>query len=356
MNMNSITAGMLVALAASTALTSAIAQTQPQTRPAQQVNRPASPATSATSNRTAAPPTSSQSASSTDDRPAETTAKGGEIIARIGTSDVTAEEVRAAVAFLDPRQQAALARDPALLSQTLRSLLASRLVLKEALAKKWDQQPAIVAQLARARENLIVESYLQSVTTPPENYPGDADVKAVYDANASAFLVPRRFQLAQIVVIVPKNADKTAEDTARGKLDEVLKKVRQPGADFAVLARNLSDDTSTAERDGEIGWVAEPDLRPEIRSQIVGLAKAGVADPVRLDDGWHVIKLMDTEASRVRPLAEVRDLLVQRIRTERTEANRRAYVADLLKQTPPVINELALSKLLDAKSAATPSR
>jgi peptidylprolyl isomerase len=293
---------------------------------------------------------------SPDDRPAETAAKGGEVIARVGTSDVTADEVRAAIAFLDARQQVALARDPALLSQTVRSLLASRLVLKEALAKKWDQQPAIAAQLARARENMIADTYLQSITAPPENYPSDADVKAVYDANASAFLVPRRFQLAQIVVAVAKDADKAGEEVARKKLDEVLKKVKQPGADFAALARSLSDDASTAERDGEIGWAAEPDLRPEIRSQVVGLAKAGVTDPVRLDDGWHVLKLIDTETSRVRPLVEVRDLLVQRVRAERAEANRRAYMAELLKQTPPVINELALSKLLDAKPTATPTR
>ena len=104
--------------------------------------------------------------------------KGSEVVARVGDSDVTAEEVRAAIAFLEPRQQAAVARDPALLSQTVRAILANRLVLKEALAKKWDQQPPVVAQLARARENLIVESYLQSVTAPPESYPNDAEIKS----------------------------------------------------------------------------------------------------------------------------------------------------------------------------------
>jgi peptidylprolyl isomerase len=248
-----------------------------------------------------------------------------------------------------------VARDPALLSQTVRAILANRLVLREALAKKWDQQPAVVAQLARARENQIVETYLQSITTPPENYPSEADIKTVYDANATAFLVPRRYQLAQIVVTVAKDADKSAEDAARKKLDDVLKKAKQPGADFAALARSVSDDTATAERDGEIGWAAEPDLRPEIRSQVIGLAKAGITDPVRLDDGWHILKMLDTEASHTRPLVEVRDALVQRIRAERVEANRRAYMAELLKQTPPVVNEIALSKLLDARPDAPPA-
>ncbi|MBR0964151.1 peptidylprolyl isomerase [Bradyrhizobium diazoefficiens] len=287
----------------------------------------------------------------------ETTAgKGGEIIARVGDSDVTAEEVRATIQLLDARQQAALARDPALLSQTVRAILANRLVLKEAAAKKWDQQPAVVTQLARARDALIVETYLQSVTAVGDSYPGEADIRSVYEANASAFLVPRRFRLAQIVVNLAKDADKAAEDTARRKLDDIVRKLKQPGAEFGAIAKTSSEDAATAGREGEIGWVAEPDMRTEIRSQVTGLPKSGISDPIRLEDGWHILKLVDTEASHTRPLAEVRDAIVQRMRAERVEANRRAYVAELLKQTPPVVNEIALSKLLESRSDATPSR
>jgi peptidylprolyl isomerase len=320
-----------------------------------------------TRNPTPAAPARSQSAPVTSGQPAapaqpapaaadNAAVKGGEIIARVGDSDVTAEEIRATIQLLDARQQAAMTRDPAVLSQTVRAILANRLVLKEAMTKKWDQQPAVVAQLARARENVIIESYLQSVTVPPDSFPNDAEIKSVYEANASAFLVPRRFRLAQILVAVAKDADKAAQDAARKKLDDVVNKLKQPNAEFGQLARSLSDDAPTAERDGEIGWVGEPDLRTEIRGQVTGLPKAGFTDPIRLDDGWHILKLIDTEASHTRPLVEVRDALVQRIRAERVESNRRAYVAELLKQTPPVVNEIALSKLLDTKSATAPAR
>ena len=66
-------------------------------------------------------------------------------------------------------------------------------------------------------------------------------------------------------------------------------------------------------------------------------------------------EMLDTEASHTRSLAEVREALVQRIRAERADANRRAYIAELFKQTPPVVNEIALSKLL-AKSDISPGR
>ncbi len=346
MNNHTVRAGILAAIAFSAVAADAIAQnrTPPQSAPARAATPPATPSRPATP----AQPTTSSSA---DDRAA---VKASEVIARVGESDVTAEELRAALASLDSRQQAAVAHDPTLLSQTVRAILANRLVLKEALGKKWDQQPAVAAELARERENQIVETYLQSIAAPQRLI----RAKRISRPSMTRTSPPFWFR-------ADSNSHRSSsqwlrtptrrEGTARKKLDDVLK-AKQPGADFAALAHSVSDDAATAERDGEIGWVAEPDLRPEIRSLVIGLAKTAITDPVRLDNGWHILKMLDTEASHTRSLAEVRDALVQRIRAERAEANRRAYIAELFKQTPPVVNEIALSKLLDTKSDAPPAR
>lgn len=267
------------------------------------------------------------------------------VIARVGDTNVSADDLRSYVAALAPREQAALAKDPAMLSQAVRLLLANRLVLQEAVAKKWDQQPAVAAQLERAREGAVVELYLQSVSTPPANFPSEDDLQKVYEANRAAFLMPRQFQLSQIFVAAPKEGDKAAEDKAKLELDDVQRKLKAPGADFAAIARG---DNNAAKDAGDLGWVAENQIRPEIRSQVMGLAKNSMSEPIKLDDGWHIIRLIDTKASYTRTLPEVRDQLVLQIRSERSNMMRRAYLAELLKQHPPVLNELALSSLLDA--------
>lgn len=323
----------------------ALAQTStpPAPRPVQTQAKP-KPAPQAT----AAPsqPAPVQAAQGTTQGLAAGKAAGGEdVIARVGNVNVSADDLRSYVAALGPREQAALAKDPALLSQAVRLLLANRLVLQEALAKKWDQKPAVAAQLDRMRESAVVELYLQSVTTPPASFPSDDDVQKVYDANRAAFLMPRQFQLAQIFIAAPKEADKAAEDKAKQELDDVVRKLKAPGADFAAIASSSNND---AKDGGDLGWVAENQIRPEIRTQVMGLTKNTVSDPVRLDDGWHILKLIDTKASYTRTLPEVREQLVQQIRSERATMLRRAYLADLQKQNPPVLNELALSNLLDS--------
>uniref|UniRef100_Q07KZ4 Parvulin-like PPIase n=1 Tax=Rhodopseudomonas palustris (strain BisA53) TaxID=316055 RepID=Q07KZ4_RHOP5 len=267
----------------------------------------------------------------------------GDVVARVGDTDVTADDLRAQIAALGPQEQAALAKDPAQLSQLVRMLLANQLVLDEVIEKKWDQRPNVVKQLERVRESAVVELYLQSVSTPPDSYPGEDEIQKVYDANRGQLVVPRQYQLSQIFIASPKDADKATEDKARKKLEDIQKKLKAPGADFAAIAGEESDAKGSA----DLGSIPENQLIPEIRSHVVGLAKGAVSDPIRLDAGWHIVKLTDTKASYTRTLPEVRDQLAQQMRKERAAALRRGYLAELLKQHPPVLNELALSNLLD---------
>jgi hypothetical protein len=298
--------------------------------------RPKPPA--AATEAPASPPPATQGLAAARD------AGGGDVVARVGNANVTAEEMRAYIGALGAQDQAALAKDPALLSQAVRMLLANRLVLQEIVTRKWDQQANIAAQLDRVRENAMAELYLQSVSTPPAGFPSEDELQKVYEANRAALLMPRQFQLAQIFIAAPKDADKATEDKAKKSIDEVVARLKAPGADFAAIAR-AANETKDA---GDLGWVAENQIRPEIKSAVIGLAKNSVSEAIRLEDGWHVLKMLDTKAAYTRTLPEVREQLVQQIRAERANAMRRAYIAELLKRNPPVLNELALSNLLDS--------
>lgn len=280
--------------------------------------------------------------------PSRMTSGGDDIVARIGDANVSADDIRGYIAALGPREQAALAQDPGLLSQAVRMLLANRLVLQEVLAKKWDQQPSVAAQLDRLREGAVVEIYLQSVSTPPASYPSDEELQKTYDANRGALVMPRQFQLAQIFVASPKDADKATDDKARKSIEEIARKLKAPGVDFAAIA-NEND----AKNGGDLGWLVESQIVPEIRTQVMGLAKNAVSEPIRLDDGWHIIKLIDTKASYTRTLPEIREQLVQQMRAERAKMLRQAYLGELVKRSPPILNEIALSKVFGEQNRAS---
>jgi hypothetical protein len=271
----------------------------------------------------------------------------GNVIARVGDTEVKLDEIRSTIESLDARDQAALARDPSLLTQTVRTLLMRRVVLKEALAKHWDTEPAVATLIQRARDNTVVESYLQSVSKPPDSYPSEAELQAAYEARKSQLLVARQFRLAQIFVALPKNADKTTTEKAQTKLDTIKKSLHQSGSDFATVAKANSEEPESAARGGELGWLSETQIQSEVRSQLGSLTKNSISEPIRLDDGWHILKVVDTKEPYTPTLDEIHSALVQQLRNEKTQANSQAYLGKLLQQTPVAINELALSKVLN---------
>jgi parvulin-like peptidyl-prolyl isomerase len=258
------------------------------------------------------------------------------VIARVGDAQVTAGEIRADIQNLDANTQAAAARDPSALSEVVRAILAQRLVLKEAREKKWDQNPAVTAALERLRDNAIAQTYLQSVSKPPDSYPSDAELQAAYDANKAQLIVPRQFDLAQIYIKDPKGSDASTAAKAQVKLD----------ADFAAIASADSDDPASAAKGGQLGWLAETRIQPEIRSQLGTLSKGTVSQPIRLDDGWHILKVVDVKEPYTPTLDEIRPQLSQKMRAERARADSQQYVAKLMQDNPVQINELALSKVL----------
>jgi parvulin-like peptidyl-prolyl isomerase len=277
---------------------------------------------------------------------AATFAADSDVVARIGSVEVKTSEIRDEIGKLDAIQQASLLKQPELLNQAVRTLLVRRLVLKEAKAKKWENQPAVAQALERLRDTAITESYLQSVSNPPADYPGDAELKAAYEANKASLVVPRQFQLAQIFIAVPKDADKAAADKAQARLDEVQKALKGRSAEFAELARANSDEKASAAKDGEIGWLAEAQIQPAIREKVADAAKNTVLAPLRLDDGWHIVKVLDIREQRTAAFDEVSGQLRQRMRAEKQRAASAEYINKLLKENPVAINELELSKLL----------
>jgi len=267
-------------------------------------------------------------------------------LGKIGELELKTEEIREAIAGLEAGQDAALAKDPAALGQYVRALLIQRLVLKQALEKKWDQQPEVVAKLVRAREAALTESYLESVAKVPADFPKESDLQAAYDAAKPSLLVPKSYRLAQVFIASGKDADKASADKAKAKVDALAKKLKEKNADFAAIASAESEEAASKARGGEIGWVAEAQVQPEIRERLPKLAAGAVSEPLKLDDGWHILKVLDAKEASTPSLDQVREQLVVQLRAERARLNRQEFLAQLLKDHPLAINEIELAKLL----------
>jgi peptidyl-prolyl cis-trans isomerase SurA len=87
------------------------------------------------------------------------------------------------------------------------------------------------------------------------------------------------------------------------------------GADFAELARLNSDDTGSASRGGDLGWIVAGDLVPEFERAMTALKPGEVSEPVRTQFGFHVIQVIarrTADLSSDRKRLEARKVLRER--------------------------------------------
>ena len=260
------------------------------------------------------------------------------VVGSIGEIELHQSEILASFGTMGSVDKEALARDTATLNKLVRSMLVQRVILKEALEKKWEEEPGTVALLKSTREAAIADSYLKALNRPPESYPSEAELKIAYENGRAALTVPRSFRLAQIFIAEEAGSEK--------KLKTVQQRLKESPASFGKVATEMSEEKESASRDGEIGWLNEQQIQPEILAQLPQLKVNAISAPLRLKDGWHFLKVLDVREPFTPIFDQVRVQLAQRLRTEKSSASMQAYVSEVLQNHPVAINEVALSKLL----------
>jgi parvulin-like peptidyl-prolyl isomerase len=231
------------------------------------------------------------------------------------------------------------------LDRLVRSELIRQALLNEAKAKGVDKRPDVALIMDRARDQALLQAYMNEVAKPPPGFPSDEDVKQAYDANKTALTVPPEFELAQIFLAVPENADRTALTAATKKATDLAAKAQAKGADFAKLAREQSDQKDTAAKGGELGWLPEDKIIGEIRAAISRLEKGEVTGAIRSPSGFHIVKLLDKKPGGVRPLSEVRDTIVNQMRVRRAQEIERNYIEGMVSRAQVTVNPNELTKL-----------
>jgi len=110
------------------------------------------------------------------------------------------------------------------------------------------------------------------------------EIKAEWDRNP----LPETVEAAHILFLVKDPAE---EETVRAKAESVLKQLRN-GGDFAALAREYSEDTSSASQGGYLGTFPRGRMVKEFEDAAFSLKPGEISDLVRTPDyGFHIIKV-----------------------------------------------------------------
>lgn len=119
-----------------------------------------------------------------------------------------------------------------------------------------------------------------------------------------------RTQMLREKVAEAINNDQTVTEAAKKQADEVYTKTQVKGADFAVLARENSQDTATAASGGDLGYFKKGTMVTEFENAAFALKEGQISKPVKTVYGYHIIKLIDKKGDQIKAshiLIKIRD-------------------------------------------------
>ena len=146
--------------------------------------------------------------------------------------------------------------------------------------------------------------YVLLAPSPQAATVSDAEVDAYYKEHGSEFDEPKRLRIAHVLVRVPPVGGSDAENAAKAKVEDVIKRARA-GEDFGKLAREISEDKASAVQGGDLGFVGPGELVAPFEQAAFALKKGDVSDPVRTPFGYHAIRILDVRDGGKTPLKDV---------------------------------------------------
>ncbi|SFG66881.1 peptidylprolyl isomerase [Prevotella sp. KH2C16] len=97
---------------------------------------------------------------------------------------------------------------------------------------------------------------------------------------------------AHILVLMKQKASQAEIAMAKQRIDSVYNALLK-GADFAELARKVSDDKGSAANGGELPWLERGQALKEFEDQAYALKKGEMSKPFESPAGWHILLLKD---------------------------------------------------------------
>ena len=252
------------------------------------------------------------------------------------SSIATSSEIEKFVALLDQSRTFRAAMVPAETPET-----APKFSEEEITA--WYDNHSVDYQ---SEEQVVIEYVeLDSAFMPAGQPPEEDFLREQFEAQQARFISPEQRRVSHVLIEVAPDADEADLETARQIAEDLSKRARA-GEDFAMLARENSQDQGSAADGGDLGWVETGVMVQAFENAMYELSmEAPISEPVQTGFGWHVIRLMEIREAAGMSFEEARMTLVMEYQEDeaaRAFLEQADRLVDLIYEDPTTLESAAL--------------
>lgn len=173
----------------------------------------------------------------------------------------------------------------------------------------------IDAEVAEYRRELMMSRYFDRYL---DDKVTEGAIKSYYDAQVATY-EQRKVHVAHILVRVNQKASAEEKQAKRTSADGIAAKLGS-GESFEELAKTLSDDHISGSKGGDLGWIRDGGIDPELSKRAFAMKAGSVSAPFETPFGFHILKVLEEAKTIRKPYASVASDIRYQLRGEAKEA------------------------------------
>ena len=165
-----------------------------------------------------------------------------------------------------------------------------KLKVKAALDSHIDTTASFRKEYLQCVSTPLTSSVVQETATIPVS--SSSETYAEYERLKRNIETDGLVCPAQIFIRVPQKAHSGEQRQAQQQIESIYRELLG-GADFGSLARQYSEDETSASKEGVMGWYTRGQLLKEIEDETFRLMPGDMSRPFLSTIGYHIIKMID---------------------------------------------------------------
>ena len=196
------------------------------------------------------------------------------------------------------------------------------------------------AKYAHGEQRALKYLLADSARMRSQIVPTEAELRKRYETTKEDYKRPESAHILHILIKVDPTAppEQDAAAKAKAKADSIVKELRA-GADFAKLAKENSEDPSSKDKGGDMGFVDRGMTVESFDTAAFSVPLNTISDPIRSKEfGYHIIKVLERRPAGYRSFDEVRPMLNAQMADEQAKKQARDEITNIaarLRQTKP---------------------
>lgn len=142
------------------------------------------------------------------------------------------------------------------------------------------------------------------------------EVRSYYQNHPKEFTESERVHARHILFKVPPDASPETIEQVR-KRAEFTKQMIEGGEDFQKVAKEQSQDETTADRGGDLGFFSRGTMNREIEKAAFNLEPGKISDPIRSELGYHILVVDEKKPETMLDFDLAKDKIEYKLREEK---------------------------------------